>query len=233
MNKGFPNHVALILDGNGRWATKRHLPRTVGHKAGIEAVKRAVDAGQELGIKILSFFAFSTENWKRDKEEVDGIFKILKNYIKENEEEYLQKNLKLITMGDLSRLPMGLCEDIEALKEKTKNNSGMIVNIGLNYGGRDELVRAFNKLAADGKKNISEEDIKKELYTADLPDPDLIVRTSGEQRLSNFMLYQSAYSELYFPKVLWPDFNKKHLLRAIKEFGKRNRRFGNVVKEKK
>lgn len=233
MNKGFPNHVALILDGNGRWATKRHLPRTVGHKAGIEAVKRAVDAGQELGIKILSFFAFSTENWKRDKEEVDGIFKILKNYIKENEEEYLQKNLKLITMGDLTKLPMGLCEDIESLKEKTKNNSGMIVNIGLNYGGRDELVRAFNKLAADGKKNISEADIKNELYTADLPDPDLIVRTSGEQRLSNFMLYQSAYSELYFPKVLWPDFNKKHLLRAIKEFGKRNRRFGNVVKEKK
>lgn len=233
MNKGFPNHVALILDGNGRWATKRHLPRTVGHQAGIEAVKRAVDAGQELGIKILSFFAFSTENWKRDKEEVDGIFKILKNYIKENEEEYLQKNLKLVTMGDLTKLPMGLCEDIESLKEKTKNNSGMIVNIGLNYGGRDELVRAFNKLAADGKTEISEADIKNELYTADLPDPDLIVRTSGEQRLSNFMLYQSAYSELYFPKVLWPDFSKKHLLKAIKEFGKRNRRFGNVVKEKK
>lgn len=233
MNKGFPNHVALILDGNGRWATKRHLPRTVGHQAGIEAVKRAVDAGQELGIKILSFFAFSTENWKRDKEEVDGIFKILKNYIKENEEEYLQKNLKLVTMGDLTKLPMGLCEDIESLKEKTKNNSGMIVNIGLNYGGRDELVRAFNRLAADGKTEISEADIKNELYTADLPDPDLIVRTSGEQRLSNFMLYQSAYSELYFPKVLWPDFSKKHLLKAIKEFGKRNRRFGNVVKEKK
>ncbi len=233
MNKGFPNHVALILDGNGRWATKRHLPRTVGHQAGIEAVKKAVDAGQELGIKILSFFAFSTENWKRDKEEVDGIFKILKNYIKENEEEYLQKNLKLVTMGDLTKLPMGLCEDIESLKEKTKNNSGMIVNIGLNYGGRDELVRAFNRLAADGKTEISEADIKNELYTADLPDPDLIVRTSGEQRLSNFMLYQSAYSELYFPKVLWPDFRKKHLLKAIKEFGKRNRRFGNVVKEKK
>lgn len=233
MNKGFPNHVALILDGNGRWATKRHLPRTVGHQAGIEAVKKAVDAGQELGIKILSFFAFSTENWKRDKEEVDGIFKILKNYIKENEEEYLQKNLKLVTMGDLTKLPMGLCEDIESLKEKTKNNSGMIVNIGLNYGGRDELVRAFNRLAADGKTEISEADIKNELYTADLPDPDLIVRTSGEQRLSNFMLYQSAYSELYFPKVLWPDFSKKHLLKAIKEFGKRNRRFGNVVKEKK
>ena len=227
MNLKIPNHVAIILDGNGRWATRRGLPRTIGHKAGIEAVKRTVDGASELGIKVLSFFAFSTENWKRDKSEID------RNYLKENEEEYLSKNLKLVTMGDISKLPEDIYKKFEELKEKTKSNTGMIVNIGLNYGGRDELVRAYNALLKQGKEVTSEEEIKKYLYTSSLPDPDFIIRTSGEQRLSNFMLYQCAYSELYFPKVLWPDFNKKYLIKALKNYSKRDRRFGGITKEKK
>ena len=233
MNLKIPNHVAIILDGNGRWATMRGLPRTIGHKAGIEAVKRTVDGASELGIKVLSFFAFSTENWKRDKSEIDAIFEILRNYLKENEEEYLSKNLKLVTMGDISKLPEDIYKKFEELKEKTKSNTGMIVNIGLNYGGRDELVRAYNALLKQGKEVTSEEEIKKYLYTSSLPDPDFIIRTSGEQRLSNFMLYQCAYSELYFPKVLWPDFNKKYLIKALKNYSKRDRRFGGITKEKK
>ena len=233
MNLKIPKHLAIILDGNGRWATRRGLPRTFGHKTGIEAVKNTVENAQELGIKILSFFAFSTENWKRDKLEVDAIFDILRNYITENENEYLNKNIKLVTMGDLSKLPYDLCCKFEELKEKTKSNDGLIVNIGLNYGGRDELARAFNLMVKDGKKSISADDIKKYLYTSDIPDPDFVIRTSGEQRISNFMLFQCAYSEFYFPKVLWPDFNKKHLIKAIKVYSKRDRRFGGINKEKK
>lgn len=232
MNLKIPKHVAIILDGNGRWATRRGLPRTVGHKAGIEAVKRTVEGANELGIEVLSFFAFSTENWKRDKAEIDAIFEILRTYLKENEEEYLGKNLKLLTMGDISKLPEDIYKKFEELKDKTKNNTGMIVNIGLNYGGRDEIVRAFNTLLKEGKKVTNEGEIKKYLYTNSLPDPDFIIRTSGEQRLSNFMLYQCAYSELYFPKVLWPDFNKKHLIKALKNYSKRDRRYGGITKEK-
>ena len=232
MNLKIPKHVAIILDGNGRWATRRGLPRTVGHKAGIEAVKRTVEGANELGIEVLSFFAFSTENWKRDKAEIDAIFEILRTYLKENEEEYLGKNLKLLTMGDISKLPEDIYKKFEELKDKTKNNTGMIVNIGLNYGGRDEIVRAFNTLLKEGKKVTNEDEIKEYLYTNSLPDPDFIIRTSGEQRLSNFMLYQCAYSELYFPKVLWPDFNKKHLITALKNYSKRDRRYGGITKEK-
>lgn len=232
MNLKIPKHVAIILDGNGRWATRRGLLRTVGHKAGIEAVKRTVEGANELGIEVLSFFAFSTENWKRDKAEIDAIFEILRTYLKENEEEYLGKNLKLLTMGDISKLPEDIYKKFEELKDKTKNNTGMIVNIGLNYGGRDEIVRAFNTLLKEGKKVTNEDEIKKYLYTNSLPDPDFIIRTSGEQRLSNFMLYQCAYSELYFPKVLWPDFNKKHLIKALKNYSKRDRRYGGITKEK-
>ena len=232
MNLKIPKHVAIILDGNGRWATRRGLPRTVGHKAGIEAVKRTVEGANELGIEVLSFFAFSTENWKRDKAEIDAIFEILRTYLKENEEEYLGKNLKLLTMGDISKLPEDIYKKFEEIKDKTKNNTGMIVNIGLNYGGRDEIVRAFNTLLKEGKKVTNEDEIKEYFYTNSLPDPDFIIRTSGEQRLSNFMLYQCAYSELYFPKVLWPDFNKKHLIKALKNYSKRDRRYGGITKEK-
>ena len=233
LNIKIPRHIGFILDGNGRWATRRGLPRSRGHKAGIEAVRKIVDASQELGIEIISFFAFSTENWKREKSEIDFIFELLNDYIKQNEETYLNRNIKLTTMGDISKLPQALYEKLEELKEKTKNNTSLVVNIALNYGGRSELVRAFNAMLREKKEDITENDISKYLYTADLPDPDFIIRTSGEQRISNFMLYQCAYSELYFPKIMWPSFNKRHLVKALRVYSKRNRRFGGLTKEKK
>lgn len=228
-----PKHIAIIMDGNGRWAKKRMLPRLAGHKAGVDALKRVVKAGSELGVKIMSFYAFSTENWKRDKEEVYGIFDLIKKHLKENFDRFIKDNIKIQTMGDISRLPEDLYKMLLDVTEKTKNNTGLIVNMGLSYGGRDELARAFNHLIKKGVTHVTEEDIKNELYTKDLCDPDLIIRTSGEQRLSNFMLYQAAYSELYFPKIHWPSFNKKYLEKAIIEYQSRDRRFGNIKQEKK
>ncbi len=227
-----PKHIAIIMDGNGRWAKRRMLPRLAGHKEGVEALKRVTKAGRELGVKVMSFFAFSTENWKRDSEEVNGIFDLVKKHLSENFDSFVNDNIKIVTMGDISKLPQDLYQMLLDIQEKTKNNNDFIVNIGLNYGSRAELVRAFNNLAEKNKKNITEEDLKNELYTCDLPDPDLVIRTSGEQRLSNFMLFQSAYSELYFPKIHWPDFDKKQLKKAIIEYQSRDRRFGDIKREK-
>ncbi len=227
-NKQIPAHIGIILDGNGRWAKKRGLPRMVGHQAGVEAVKRVIQNASELGIKALSVFAFSTENWKRPKEEVDGIFQILDNYLSENGEKFIKDGYKLQTMGDVSKLNNTLREKITELIEKTKNNSGLIFNIGLNYGGRAEIIRAVNAILKENKKDITEKEFEDYLYTNNLPPLDFVIRTSGEQRISNFMLWQMAYSELYFTKTYWPSFGKKHLTRAIKIFQKRNRRFGKV-----
>lgn len=224
--KNLPTHVGIIMDGNGRWAIKRHLPRLAGHQRGVLAIKRIITAAEELGIKILTFFAFSTENWKRDKEEVYGIFDIVRNYLKSSSEELYSHNIKLFVMGDYTKLPEDLAEKISEMLEKTKDNTGLILNLAINYGARDELVRAFNLLAKEGKTEIVADDIKKKLYSSSLPDPDLIIRTSGEQRLSNFMLYQIAYAELYFSKVFWPSFTKRHLKKALKNYSKRERRYG-------
>lgn len=224
--KNLPTHVGIIMDGNGRWAIKRHLPRLAGHQRGVLAIKRIITASEELGIKILTFFAFSTENWKRDKEEVYGIFDIVRNYLKSSSEELYSHNIKLSVMGDYQKLPEDLAEKITEMLEKTKNNTGLILNLAINYGARDELVRAFNLLAKDGKTEIVAEDIEQKLYSSTLPDPDLIIRTSGEKRLSNFMLYQIAYAELYFSKVFWPSFTKRHLKKALKNYSKRERRYG-------
>lgn len=223
-----PKHIAIIMDGNGRWAKKRMLPRLLGHSAGVDALKKVVDAAKEIGIKYMSFYAFSTENWKRDKNEVDGIFDLVRKHIKENYQRLIDDNIKIVVMGQIERLPSDLKDMLVDLIEKTQNNTGMVVNMGLSYGARPELVRAFNNLAEKGFKNITEKDIENELYTRNLPDPDLIIRTSGEQRLSNFMLFQAAYSELWFPKIHWPDFDKKWLIKAIIEYQKRERRYGNV-----
>lgn len=228
-----PEHVAFIMDGNGRWAKKRMLPRLAGHKAGVDALKRVISAGKELGVKIMSFYAFSTENWKRDKEEVYGIFKLVEDHLTENFNKFIENNIKLQTMGDISKLPESLYKKLVDITNKTQKNTGLIVNVGLNYGGRDEIVNAFNNLIKKGVNKITEEDIKNELYTKNLSDPDLIIRTSGEQRLSNFMLYQAAYSEFYFPKVHWPDFNKKYLEKAIIEYQSRDRRYGKIKQETK
>lgn len=228
-----PKHIAIIMDGNGRWAKKRMLPRLAGHKAGVDALKKVTKAGREFGVKVMSFFAFSTENWKRDSEEVYGIFDLVKKHLAENFDNFIKEKIKIVTMGDISKLPSDLYEMLLDIQEKTKDNTDFIVNIGLNYGSRTELVRAFNNLAKKHKSNITEQDLIDELYTHNLPDPDLVIRTSGEQRLSNFMLFQSAYSELYFPKIHWPDFDKKQLKKAIIEYQSRERRFGSIKQEKK
>lgn len=225
-----PNHIAIIMDGNGRWAKKRFLPRLIGHAAGVTALTKVVEAAKELGIKVMSFYAFSTENWQRDKEEVDGIFELIRKHLKENYQRFISDNVKIITMGQIERLPKDLYDMLVDIKEKTKNNSGLIVNMGLSYGSRPELVMAVNNIIKKGKTEITEQDLKEELYTSNLPDPDLIIRTSGEQRLSNFMLFQAAYSEFWFPKIHWPDFDKKWLTKAIIEYQSRDRRFGKIKK---
>ena len=221
-------HLAIIMDGNGRWALKRGKPRLFGHKAGIESLKRTVSACLDFGIKVLSIFAFSTENWKRPKEEVDGIMNLISDFCDKDVQTCIDLGVKVVTMGDISKLPIKLKNCLNNLIEKTKHNKKLIVNIGINYGARAEIVRAVNNILASGEKECTEQSFKKYLYTAELPDPDLIIRASGENRLSNFMLYQCAYSEFYFPKVHWPDFNKKVIQKAIKVYQKRNRRFGGL-----
>lgn len=223
-----PGHIAFIMDGNGRYATSRGMPRTYGHKQGLEALKKVIEASYNLGIKVVSFFMFSTENWKRPKDEVDYIFSLAKEFKGEMIDDYVNKGVKVTTMGDLAKLPQDLQESLAELVEKTKNNDKMVVNLGLNYGGRDEIIRACNKLIADGVKNVDAETFKAYLYTAELPDPDIIVRTSGEMRVSNFMLYQLAYSEFIFPHKHWPEFDKNELEKIIIEYQGRDRRFGGL-----
>lgn len=223
-----PMHIAFILDGNGRWAKLRGKERTEGHKEGVKAVKRIIEDAKQIGIKICSFFVFSTENWKRPKQEVDAIMDMLKAFIKTDVKKYEKNNIKLTTMGDINVLDNDIKNAILNAKEKTKNNTGLIVNICINYGGRADIVNAVNTLLKTDIKNITEADFSNYLYSSELPDPDLIIRTSGEQRLSNFLIWQGAYSELYFSKTLWPDFSKQDLIQAISDYQNRQRRFGKV-----
>ena len=223
-----PNHVAFIIDGNGRWAKLRNKQRTEGHKAGVEAVKNIIDVAKELGIKICSFFVFSTENWKRPKSEVDAIMKMLKDFLKSNKNKNEKENIKLTTMGNLQQLDNDIVKEILEIKEKTKNNKGLIVNICINYGGRSEIINAVNNIIKDKLTEVDENTFNNYLFSSQIPDPDLIIRTSGEYRLSNFMLWQCAYSELYFTKILWPDFGRDELIDAIYDYQNRERRFGKV-----
>lgn len=222
-----PKHIGIILDGNGRWALKRKLPRIAGHKEGVFAVERMVKAAREEGIEVVSVFAFSTENWKRDKDEVDGIFALIDDAIDRNKNKLIENNIKLQIMGDISRLNLNLQNKITELIKLTENNTSLVFNIGLNYGSRDEILRAVNICHNKyPNQEITREMFEQELYTNNLPNLDFVIRTSGEMRLSNFMLYQAAYAEFYFPKIYWPDFNKKFFKKALKEYSKRNRRFG-------
>lgn len=223
-----PTHIGIIMDGNGRWATKRGLPRTLGHKQGIKAIEKTVLACQKLKIKYCTFFAFSTENWKRSKEEVDTIFDLLRQYLKKDNNVFLKHKIKVDTIGLLDKFPKDLQDALANIKEQTASFTDTCIIFALNYGGRDDIVRAVNKLITSGCKLVSEELILHSLDTGDIPEPDLVIRTSGETRISNFMLYQMAYSELYFPKVLWPDFNEKHLIKCLEVYQKRNRRFGGL-----
>lgn len=225
--ENMPTHVAMIMDGNRRWATKKGLNKLDGHKAGGKALKNLMSLfGEYEEIKYVSFFAFSTENWNRSQKEIDSIFDIAYHLIEENKAFFKKNNIKFVAMGDVSKFPDNLKNALVGTMEETKNNTGLVVNLAMNYGGRDDIVQAVNKLIENGNKSVDVESIKQNLYSAGSPDIDLLIRTSGEMRISNFMLFQMAYSELYFTKVCWPDFDKKQLDKALKAYSKRNRRFG-------
>lgn len=225
-----PRHVGFIIDGNGRWAKKRGLARTMGHRQGVIAVKDTVQNCLEFGIKQISFFCFSTENWNRPKDEIDALFGMLRDFIHDDVEPYKNKGIRFLISGDISRLPQDLQQAIVNAVEQTKHCTTMLVNLCINYGGRDDILRAVNKLLAQQKKMVSYKEFESELSSSELFDLDLVVRTSGEQRISNFMLYQMAYAELYFTKTYWPDFDKNALVDALIDFQSRNRRFG-AIKE--
>ena len=225
--QNIPTHIAFIMDGNRRWATKRKMLRMHGHKHGAEVLKNIIEWISEIKeIKYASFFAFSTENWNREQKEIDYIFKLATDFIEKFSEEFLKKNIKLVVMGDVSRLPKNFQDKIFEAVEKTKDNTGLVINLALNYGGRDDIIQAANKVVESGATQITVDNLKENLYSAPAPDVDLLIRTSGEFRISNFMLFQMAYSEMYFTKVYWPEFDKKELYKAIDEYSKRNRRFG-------
>ncbi|MBO5909908.1 MAG: di-trans,poly-cis-decaprenylcistransferase, partial [Clostridia bacterium] len=223
-----PNHICFIIDGNGRWAKNHHLPRSQGHIKGLEKLQKMYKMVREIGIKYVSIYAFSTENWNRPKEEVDGLMKLTRKAIKDfnNDKKYHDTHIDFL--GDISKFDKDIVDGITSIRERTKNNTSFYINVCLNYGGREDIVQSVNKLIASGKTQVTIDDISANLYTSNSPDPDFIVRTSGEHRLSNFMPWQSIYAELYFPNVLWPDFGKNDLIEAIKEYSSRDRRFGAI-----
>jgi undecaprenyl diphosphate synthase len=235
LRKGnLPAHVAIIMDGNGRWAKRRGLPRTAGHRAGVKTVKRIVRAAGELGISVLTLFTFSRENWKRPKYEVSAIMKLLYETTKREIEELNENNVRLITTGRIDELPQQKREILERAKDKTKSNTGLILNLALNYGGRSEILDAVKQLALDVREgkldpnSLDESSFSEYLYTKDLPDPDLLIRTSGEMRISNFLLWQTSYTELYVTNVLWPNFTVRDFYQAIRDYQNRKRRFGKI-----
>lgn len=229
-----PQHVAIILDGNGRWAKKKGMPRNYGHAQGSKNVERICEDAYRLGVKYLTVYAFSTENWKRPQDEVDALMNLLRNYMKTCLKTAEKNRMKVRVLGDKTALDADIRKRIEELEEATKNNDGLNFQIALNYGSRDEMIRAMRKMCADCKEGkIAIDQIEESLFetyldTYDIPDPDLMIRTSGEQRLSNYLLWQLAYTEFYFTDVLWPDFTKEELIKAIEYYNGRDRRFGGV-----
>ena len=220
-----PDHIAIIMDGNGRWAKKRGLPRTFGHREGAASLRKVITHAAKLGVKYLTVYAFSTENWKRSKEEVNALMFLFKSYIKNEEKNIMENNIRFMVSGRTDNVSPALLKAIRALEEKSKNNTGLTFNIAFNYGGRAEIVDAVNRIIKSGVESVDEESFSKYLYR-DIPDPELLIRTSGELRISNFLLWQIAYSEIYITDTLWPDFDEKELEKAIEEFNKRDRRFG-------
>ncbi|MFR2518826.1 isoprenyl transferase [Peptostreptococcus stomatis] len=229
-----PAHIAIIMDGNGRWAKSRFMPRTYGHKVGVETIRKVVKECSRLGVKYLTLYAFSTENWKRPKDEVSALMGLLVKYLRNELEELHKNNVKILTIGDISKLPQACIEELDHAKEKTKDNRGLVMSLALNYGGRNDLVNAVKNISqevVDGKisvDDIGDDLISNHLSTKESPDPDLVVRTSGEQRLSNFLLWELAYSEFYFADIHWPDFDEKELQKAIFAYQSRDRRFGGI-----
>jgi undecaprenyl diphosphate synthase len=234
-NLNVPKHVAIILDGNGRWAKKKKMPRNYGHVQGSKNVERICEEAYHMGIKYLTVYAFSTENWTRPQEEVEALMKLLQSYLGTSIKTSMKNNMKVRVIGDISRLPGDMIKSIRELEEVSKDNTGLNFQVAINYGGRDELLRAVRALARDVKTNKTEiDDIDEKIFeqyldTKDIPEPDLLIRTSGEQRLSNFLLWQMAYTEFYFTDVLWPDFSKEELLKAVEYYSSRTRKFGAVL----
>ena len=231
-----PNHIAIILDGNGRWAKKRGMPRSYGHVKGCENLEDICEVAKELGVKYLTVYAFSTENWKRSKEEVDGLMKLFRNYLKKCIKISQKNNMRVKVIGDVSAFDPDIQESIAKLENFSKDFTELHFQIALNYGSRDEITRAVNRMLEDQKAGkletpVSEDTISGYLDTAGLPDPDLMIRTSGELRLSNYLLWQLAYSEFYFTDVPWPDFKKEELVKAIEKYNERDRRYGGVKEE--
>jgi len=233
--KNLPVHIAIIMDGNGRWAKQRGLPRFAGHKVGIDNFKKIVKFANEIGIKYLTLFAFSTENWKRPKREVGMLMGALERFLDKELAELNKNNIRLKVIGRDDPIPKNIIEKLRNTQKLTQKNTGLTLNLALNYGGRTEIVDAAKKMAKSilagekGIEQINEDTFSEFLYTFDIPDPDLLIRTSGEMRISNFLLWQLSYSELYFTKKFWPDFHKEDLLEAIKDFQSRQRRFGDIV----
>jgi len=225
-------HMAIIMDGNGRWASRRHLPRIAGHKAGVDALRRVVECAADEHVEMLSVYAFSTENWGRPKSEVDGLMHIFWETIRSDLEKLHRNGVRLRHLGRLSDLSADIQRAVRDMVELTRNNTRIALNVCFNYGGRAELVDAVRQIIADGRDpgSITEELISSYLYTRDLPDPDMVVRTAGEMRVSNFLLWQSAYSEYYATPTLWPDFGRDDLLEALESFQKRQRRFGKLAR---
>ncbi len=231
-----PNHIAIILDGNGRWAKKRGMPRSFGHVKGCENLEDICEVAKELGVKYLTVYAFSTENWKRSKEEVDGLMKLFRNYLKKCIKISQKNNMRVKVIGDITAFDSDIQESIKKLEDFSKDFTDLHFQIALNYGSRDEITRAVNRMLEDQKAGkletpVSEDTISAYLDTAGLPDPDLMIRTSGELRLSNYLLWQLAYSEFYFTDVPWPDFKKDELVKAIEKYNERDRRYGGVKEE--
>ena len=223
-----PRHVAVIMDGNGRWAAKRGLPRIAGHKAGVDSVRAIVRAAGELGLKTLTLYSFSTENWLRPKEEVGELMKLLSWALNKETLELDKNDVRLSAIGRLDALPAGVRQELDGAIERLADNKGLNLVLALNYGGRQEILDAANKALASGAKTLDEDAISANLYGEDLPELDLMIRTSGEMRISNFLLWQVAYAELFVTPVLWPDFRKEHLVAALEDYQKRDRRFGGL-----
>ena len=235
---GLPTHVAIILDGNGRWARQRNLPRAEGHVAGAKAVDRLIQfSARELQLQYLTLFAFSAENWRRPQQEVDALMALLKQFSLEKLPDLKRAGIRLRAAGELSRLPQDTREAVEYVMDETRSGEGLNLTIALNYGARQEIIRACQRIVRAvtagelSEADITEASFEAELYTADIPDPDLIIRTSGEQRLSNFLLWQAGYAELAFPETLWPDFTPGEFTKILEEFQRRERRFGAVEEE--
>jgi len=229
-----PRHIAIIMDGNGRWAQKRHLPRVAGHRAGTQSARMAIETCARLNVEALTLYAFSVENWRRPKTEIEFLMQLLREYIRKEMPLLQRNNIRMRFLGRADELPPAVQRDTREATEELAKNTGMVLNIALNYGGRAEIVDAMNAILQERNghqppKPVTEEDLARHLYTADLPDPDLLIRTSGEMRVSNFLLWQIAYAEIFVTETLWPDFNRARLLEALLDYQKRERRYGAIA----